>query len=224
MSNEITIHKNLHDQEMTLCLHPGKQAHWVLIDPVNVRLEVQQLADTAFTLHIISLSGEDSRCHITITHDAHGCETRLFGLALLREQQHYHIETHVLHNVGGGYSDQLFKNVLLNQAQGSFYGELKVMPEAQKTEAHQTNRNILLSPLARMHTMPQLEIYADDVKCSHGATTGQLDPQALFYMQQRGISLDSARRLLLLAFLSDCLQMLSEEMIGDIENRLHQLL
>lgn len=157
---------------------------------------------------------------IIVEHVGQGCRTRLYGMALLKGEQQAALTTRVLHTVGGGYSDQLFKFVLADRARGSFYGELKVQPDAQKTEAHQTNRNILLSPTAKMRTMPQLEIYADDVKCSHGATTGQLDSAALFYMQQRGISEASARRLLLVAFLSDVFSSLPES----TASHLHQLI
>ncbi|MBQ2608375.1 MAG: SufD family Fe-S cluster assembly protein, partial [Paludibacteraceae bacterium] len=120
-------------------------------------------------------------------------------------------ETHVRHSVGGGESKQLVKFVLADQAQGAFYGELQIAKDAQKTKTEQVNRNLLLSREAQMRTRPQLEIYADDVQASHGATTGQLDESALFYMQQRGISRDVAYRMLVVAFLKDVLDTLSDE-------------
>ena len=100
--------------------------------------------------------------------------------------------------------------ILDDHAKGSFRGELKIQPNAQQTEAYQTNRNILLSRQAEMLTEPQLEIYADDVKASHGATTGQLDESALFYMQQRCIDRDTAAKLLLCAFFDEVLKTLSD--------------
>ena len=119
--------------------------------------------------------------------------------------------THVHHNVGGGESKQLIKFVLDENAKGEFFGELKIAPNAQKTEAHQTNRNLLLSDTAVMRTRPQLEIYADDVKATHGASTGQLDESALFYMQQRCLSEQTARRLLIGAFMKDVLETISDD-------------
>lgn len=224
----MTIFKE-YSNEMKLDLAPGQQEHVVLINPRNMVLHADQHEGSCLTIHCISLDGQDAVIDLTaIQHEAH-CETRIYGLGLLHGHQHHSLTTHVLHQHNASsanananantntntntnaYSDQLIKNILLDDATGSFYGELKVMPDAQKTEAHQTNRNILLSRSARMNTKPQLEIYADDVKCSHGATTGQLDEQALFYMQQRGISRQTAQRLLLTAFLQDVLNTLPEE-------------
>jgi Fe-S cluster assembly protein SufD len=135
-----------------------------------------------------------------------GCLTELYGLAYLRDKDHVETETHVFHRVGGGESKQLFKFVLADQAEGAFYGELQIAKDAQQTRTEQVNRNLLLSREAQMRTRPQLEIYADDVQASHGATTGQLDESALFYMQQRGISREVAYRMLVAAFLKDVLE------------------
>ena len=120
-------------------------------------------------------------------------------------------ETHVTHAVGGCTSNQLIKFVLADQSRGHFIGDLKIAQDAQKTDAHQTNRNLLLSEDAEMRTQPQLEIYADDVKATHGASTGQLDESALFYMQQRGIDKQKARQLLVNAFMKDVLATISDD-------------
>jgi Fe-S cluster assembly protein SufD len=114
--------------------------------------------------------------------------------------------TRIIHQESDCNSNELFKYILNEQSTGVFNGMLKVMPDAQKTAANQTNRNILLTESAHIHTQPQLEIYADDVKCSHGATTGQLDEQALFYMQQRGIAQKEAKLLLMTAFVNDVIE------------------
>lgn len=212
---------DINNTDLQLTLEAGQEEHFLLLDPQHVKLRIQQQEGSRLMLHCISLApAESGTCELIVEQQAEGCETRLYGLALLKGEQKFDLVTRVLHNVGGGYSNQLFKFVLDDEAQGSFYGELKVLPDAQKTEAHQTNRNILLSRSAKIQTKPQLEIYADDVKCSHGATTGQLDSTALFYMQQRGISLASARRLLLAAFLGDVLQGLPEETTAQLEQQI----
>lgn len=213
----MTIFKE-YSNEMKLDLAPGQQEHIVLINPRNMVLHADQHEGSSLTIHCISLDGQDGQIELCATQKAPHCETRIYGLGLLHGQQKLDVTTRVCHDSTNGQSDQLIKNILLDDATGSFYGELKVMPDAQKTEAHQTNRNILLSRSARMNTKPQLEIYADDVKCSHGATTGQLDEQALFYMQQRGISRQTAQRLLLTAFLQDVLNTLPQEDIPLQEN------
>jgi Fe-S cluster assembly protein SufD len=100
-----------------------------------------------------------------------------------------------------------------DNARGRFVGDLKIAPDAQQTEAHQTNRNLLLSDTAEMRTQPQLEIYADDVQATHGASTGQLDESALFYMQQRGIGQQKARQLLVNAFMKEVIDKISDETI-----------
>lgn len=216
---------DINNKQLQLTLEAGQEEHFLLLNPLNAKLHIRQQAGSKLMLHSISLTPEAAgTCEIIVEQEAEGCETRLFGLALLKQKQQFDLTTRVLHNVGGGYSNQLFKFILDDEARGSFYGELKVLPDAQKTEAHQTNRNILLSRTAKIQTKPQLEIYADDVKCSHGATTGQLDPVAIFYMQQRGISLSSARRLLLAAFLGDVLQGLPEETAAQLEQQINAAL
>ena len=144
---------------------------------------------------------------------------------MLTGKQRVRVRTHVKHSVPQGKSNQLLKFAVRDEARGEFVGELVVAPHAQKTEAMQTNRNVLLSPTATMHTQPQLEIYADDVKCSHGATTGQIDESALFYMQQRGIDPNEARRLLLTAFFHDVLKTLDEPAVEErIQRKIEKII
>ncbi|MBQ9340325.1 MAG: SufD family Fe-S cluster assembly protein [Paludibacteraceae bacterium] len=196
---------SLNNEEQHIVLSEGEKRHIVLLNPLCARLFVQQQSRSELSLHCLFLPESESvsSADISIMQDGKECRTVMYGMALLCGKEQFSLETHVLHNIGGGYSEQTVKCLLADSARGSFYGELVIAKDAQKTEAHQTNRNILLSPNARMDTKPQLEIYADDVKASHGATTGQLDAAALFYMQQRGIALQDARRMLLHAFLSD---------------------
>ncbi|MDE6038656.1 MAG: SufD family Fe-S cluster assembly protein, partial [Paramuribaculum sp.] len=112
-------------------------------------------------------------------------------------------------------SNQLFKYVLDGQSVGAFGGRILVTPQAKFTDAAQTDRNLLASPDARMHAKPQLEIYNDDVKCSHGATTGQLDAEALFYMRTRGIPEAEARNMLMQAFMADVIDAVAMEELRD---------
>lgn len=203
------------DKTLSLTVAAGEKKHMLLLSPGNAVLHIRQLKDSELTMHVLSLSDADAKVSVTVAQDEPGCTTSLYGLAFTRGTQTVDVETHVLHNVGGGTSSQLFKNVLADSSRATFYGELKVLPDAQKTEAFQTNRNILLSREAQMRTRPQLEIYADDVKCSHGATTGQLDPNALFYLQQRGIPLAEAQRLLLQAFFEDVITTIPDETLQE---------
>ena len=120
-------------------------------------------------------------------------------------------------------SRQFYNGILDDQAHGVFHGRIIVHKDAQKTDAKQTNRNLLLSDDAQIDTKPQLEIYADDVKCTHGATIGQIDEDALFYLRSRGIDEVSARRLLLLAFAGECLARMKEGPVRDhIETLVNQ--
>ena len=172
----------------------------------EVNLQIDQEAGSHVKIHVINASFS-----ISVNQLGEGCQTEIYGLENLHGEENVKAETHVTHAVGGGSSTQLIKFVLDDNARGHFIGDLKIAPYAQHTEAHQTNRNLLLSDTAEMRTQPQLEIYADDVKATHGASTGQLDESALFYMQQRGISKEKARQLLVNAFMKDVLNTISDE-------------
>lgn len=203
-------------------------AEIILTETGEQTLHYVQEANSTLRLCVITLPGQDASYDITIEHNGEGCTTLMNGIVIANGQQVAKIKTHVLHNIGHGHSNQTFKFLLTDQAEGQFFGELKVMPDAQKTEAYQTNRNILLSKAAKMRTEPQLEIYADDVKCSHGASTGELDTSALFYMQQRCISPEAGRRMLISAFCKDVLNVISseekrEELIDSIDRVIEQL-
>ena len=176
----------------------------------EVNLQIDQEAGSHVKIHVINASFS-----ITVNQLGEGCRTEIYGLENLHGDEHVTAETHVQHVVGGGSSNQLIKFVLDDEAQGRFIGDLKIAQDAQQTEAHQTNRNLLLSETAVMRTQPQLEIYADDVKATHGASTGQLDESALFYMQQRGIDKQKARQLLVNAFMVDVLATISDEKIRE---------
>lgn len=154
------------------------------------------------------------------------CDTFLGGMAIGSAKQHIDNDSTVNHRAPRCHSRQMFKYILDDDARGAFEGGITVHPGAILTEAYQSNRNLLASVGARMHTKPQLLIYCDDVKCSHGATTGQLDQDALFYMRQRGITEKTARTMLMQAFMSDVIDTVGLEGLRDrlrhlVEMRLH---
>lgn len=152
-----------------------------------------------------------------------GAETNALGLFLEDKMQHVDNFTVIEHKAPNCHSNQHYKGVLDDMATGAFNGKIHVFPDAQKTEAFQSNNNILLTDTARMHTKPQLEIYADDVKCSHGATVGQLDEDALFYLQSRGIPRAESRLLLMDAFAHDVISRIThpslQERISDLVSK-----
>ncbi|MBD5213589.1 MAG: Fe-S cluster assembly protein SufD [Bacteroidales bacterium] len=143
------------------------------------------------------------------------CESHISGMAIGSGQQHIDNSSSITHAAPRSRSNQLFKYVLDDKSTGAFEGSIEVTPSAPFTEAFQTDRNILASKDARMHTKPQLLIYNDEVKCSHGATTGQLDDQALFYMRSRGIPLEEARMMLMQAFMTDVVDTIRVEALRD---------
>ncbi|MBQ7631380.1 MAG: SufD family Fe-S cluster assembly protein [Paludibacteraceae bacterium] len=207
----------------SLIVHSGEVFEHVFVnEPVD--LHIVQEEGSLVRIHVLNLPKDlkdpkdfkdpkDIHNTITVEQVGTGCRTEIYGLAFLHGDESVTTETHVHHLVGGGSSDQLIKFVLDDHAKGAFLGDLKINPNAQQVEAHQTNRNILLSDDAQMRTRPQLEIYADDVQATHGASTGQLDESALFYMQQRGIGIQKARQLLVNAFMMDVIETISDENI-----------
>lgn len=164
---------------------------------------VRQAADSNVLINGITLMNGTTRNDYHIEIDGERAETQLLGMAIASGSQHVDNHTYIGHNVGYCRSNELFKYVLDDDAVGAFAGKILVAPGSPRTEAYQSNRNICASGNAKMFTKPQLEIYTDDVKCGHGATVGQLDQDAMFYMQTRGISCREARTLLMQAFMSD---------------------
>ena len=185
----------------------------------EVHLQIDQEAHSHVKIYVIN-----APFSITVNQLEVGCTTEIYALEHLRGEESVTAETHVTHAVGGGTSNQLIKFVLDDNARGRFIGDLKIAPDAQQTEAHQTNRNLLLSETAEMRTQPQLEIYADDVQATHGASTGQLDESALFYMQQRGIDKQKARQLLVGAFMREVLDKIPDSLIHSLSHSFTPLL
>lgn len=193
-----------------LTLNKGERQELVFINEPNINLQITQQEGSS--LRVIVINYQFSILNsIEVHHVGTDCHTEIYALAYLKNKESVRTHTHVYHDIGGGTSKQVIKFVLDDEAQGEFLGELKILPDAQQVQAEQTNRNLLLSEKATMRTRPQLEIYADDVKASHGATTGQLDESALFYMQQRGIDAPTARRMLIAAFMRDIAEQISDE-------------
>ena len=213
-------------QHITLSI--GEKRELVFLNESDMDWHIVQEADSFLRVHILFLSENDVTAQwqskLFVEQNGANCRTEIYAMGLLHDTQQAHLLTRVYHNIGGGYSSQILKFVLNDQTKGSFRGELKILPNAQQIEAYQTNRNILLSRQADMLTEPQLEIYADDVKASHGATTGQLDESALFYMQQRCISRDTATKLLLEAFFNEVISTLSDEQQEQIRETIHRIL
>ncbi len=205
-----------------IIIHSGETFERVFLNEPELNLHIVQEARSHVKIHVLNIPAEESRDreieisnNIVVEQTGEGCETEIYGLAYLRGSEKVTTETHVHHAVGGGRSNQLLKFVLDDSAHGRFIGDLKIAPDAQKTEAHQTNRNLVLSEDAEMRTQPQLEIYADDVQATHGASTGQLDETALFYMQQRGIDKEKARQLLVGAFMKEVIEAISDEALRE---------
>ena len=181
---------------------------------------VNQEADTEAVINSTTLTCGKSRNDFHVSLRGHHAVSRLSGMAIGGDSMHIDNNTSVVHNSGHCHSDQLFKYVLDNESQGAFEGSIVVKPDAAFTEAYQTNRNILASEKASMHCKPQLIINNDDVKCSHGASTGQLDDEALFYMQARGIPKQEARTMLMQAFMVDVIETVK---IPGLREKLHHL-
>ena len=183
-------------------------------------LNVYQEADSNVLLGGITLHNGLTRNTTRVTLAGRGAHIDLSGMAIADKHQHVDNHTFIDHRVSDCTSRELFKYVLDDSAVGAFAGKVLVREGAQHTASEQTNRNLCITREARMYTQPQLEIYADDVKCSHGATVGQLDENALFYMRQRGISEREARLLLMFAFVGDVVDRIRLDALRD---RLHLL-
>jgi len=172
---------------------------------------IRQEKNSQTKVNVITLNGGKIRNEIHVDLKGEGAYTDLNGIYLMDKEQQIDNEVYVNHLAPHCDSNTLFKGVLDNKATGVFNGFIYVERNAQKTNAFQSNNNILMTSDTQMDTMPFLEIYADDVKCSHGATVGQLDEEAMFYLMQRGISRDNARLLLMNAFTSEVTSKISIE-------------
>ena len=189
----------------------------------NVRvsnLYIDQQADSRLNHNVITLHNGVTRNRVDLTLSGEGAECVLNGCVIADKEQHVDNNTVIDHKVEHCTSSQLYKYVLDEKAKGAFAGRVLVRHGAQKTSSEMRNQNICATREARMFTQPMLEIYADDVKCSHGSTVGQLNDAAMFYMQQRGISQKEAKLLLEFAFVNEVIDTIRLEPLRD---RLHHL-
>lgn len=174
-----------------------------------------QQKDSEITSNTITLHGGLIRNNINVNLNEPGAVHNAYGLFITDDHQHVDNYLNIQHNAPDCQSNQLIKGILDDASTGAFNGRIFVKQDAQKTLAYQKNNNLLLSDTARMNTKPQLEIYADDVKCSHGATVGQLNEDAMFYMQARGIGRKEARLLLMHAFAHEVLSKIESPALRD---------
>ena len=189
----------------------------------NVRVSnvyVEQQANSRVSHDVITLHNGTTRNMLNLTLKGEGAECWCNGCVIADKAQHVDNNTLIDHQVSHCDSHELYKYVLDGHATGAFAGRVLVRPNAQKTTSQETNQNLCMTKAARMYTQPMLEIYADDVKCSHGSTVGQLNDAALFYMQQRGIDQREAKLLLEFAFIGEVIDNIRLEPLRD---RLHQL-
>ena len=171
---------------------------------------------------LVVLPGTDCSLPLDVDLDAPGASANIRGLYIATGSQKVEMKFNVRHNSGGCYSRQLIKGIAAGSARASFYGRIYVAPDAQKTKAYQENHNILASDRARIDTKPQLEIYADDVECSHGATIGRLNEDEQFYMRSRGIPEAEARKLQMISFLAPVAGLLPQDLAAKVYESLSQ--
>ena len=179
-----------------------------------------QNASSRLSTFAITLNGGLIRNYTHVKLNGQGADANVYGLYLMDKKQHVDNMVYIDHAVPNCTSNELYKGILDDEATGIFYGHILVEKDAQKTMAYQSNRNILLTDKATANERPFLEIYADDVKCSHGATVGQLDTDALFYIRSRGICISSARLLLMYAFAAEVINKIT---IGPLKTRIDDM-
>jgi Fe-S cluster assembly protein SufD len=167
---------------------------------------IRQIGKSYVHTVTISLNGGIVRNNLNVVLEAEHCETHLYGLYFIGGDTHVDNHTLVDNVTPHSFSNEFYKGIIDDNATGIFNGKIMVQRLAQKTNAYQSNKNILLSDGASVNTKPQLEIFADDVKCSHGCTVGQLDEEGMFYLRSRGIREEKARALLVHAFAMDVLE------------------
>ena len=205
-------------ENASLDLYCMEEAHHKNVRVSNVYIDQQ--ANSRVNHNVITLHNGITRNKLDLTFSGEGAECQCYGCVIADKQQHVDNNTLIVHKVPHCNSQELYKYVLDDKSTGAFAGRVLVEHGAQKTTSQMTNQNLTATKEARMYTQPMLEIYADDVKCAHGSTVGQLNDAALFYMRQRGISLQEAKVLLQNAFINEVIDHMQLEPLRD---RLHYL-
>ncbi len=181
--------------------------------------------DASYERFILSVGARLARDEVHTALNGQGSSVRLLGAYAGRGQQHLDHTTHIDHAVPNTTSHEVYKGVLDDRSRGVFQGGIRVMQDAQKTAGHQLNKALLLSRRAEIDSKPALEIYADDVICSHGATAGEIDEDALFYLRARGIDAEAAKNLLVQAFLDEVFDGIADETLRErLKQRVHAAL
>ena len=204
--------------DASLELYCLEETHYKNARVSNVYIEQQK--NSTVKHNVITLHNGTTRNQTDVSLLGEGAECGLYGCVIADKQQHVDNNTLIAHHVAECKSTELYKYVLDDQSVGAFAGRVLVKHGAQKTESQMRNQNLCATREARMFTQPMLEIYADDVKCAHGSTVGQLNDAAVFYMQQRGISLEQARLLLEIAFINEVIDQIE---LVPLRDRLHYL-
>lgn len=204
-----------------LTLKGNAQLHHIRIQSTSsgsmdmANINVDQGEDSSYQFFQFANGAQLGRLNMHVNLNGEGADCQLSGLAL--SKNHQHLDHHIItdHSVPHCTSSQNFKSILQDESTGVFHGRTIVRKDAQKTDSNQSNKNLLLSKNALMNSKPQLEIYADDVKCSHGSTTGELDSEALFYLQSRGLDILSAKNLLVQGFANELLDEIQSEPVKE---------
>jgi Fe-S cluster assembly protein SufD len=178
--------------------------------------QIHQEQRSSYTSVNIDLGGALVRNNLNVRLNAENCEALLYGFFMGNGTQHLDNHTFIDHAKPHCFSNELYKGILDDKARGVFNGKIMVRPDAQKTNALQSNKTLLLTNDAAIYAKPQLEIFADDVKCTHGATIGQLDDEALFYLRARGIGEDVAAAMLRYAFAIDVFEKIKIEPLREV--------
>ena len=187
-----------------------------LIDTVNVYQEQDSTCD----INTLIFGGSFTRNNLNFEQNGSNCESNMNGISILDDKQLADNHTFVDHKSAHCRSNEMYKGVYLGHSKGVFNGKIMVRPDAQKIDAFQSNNNLLLSDNSTIDSKPQLEIYADDVKCSHGCTIGQLDDEALFYMRSRGIGIEEAKAILTYAFAFEAIENISAKQVKTLAKNL----
>ncbi|MDE5708436.1 MAG: SufD family Fe-S cluster assembly protein [Alistipes sp.] len=211
----LVVHEKPVASALSFLLERGARLEFtqIFLSEAFSEVRMAQAAESSCCSTVVQLASANASYRIDL--DGAYAGSSLGGLFLAAEEEHCVMELRTGHNVPDCTSDSLVKGIAGGRAVGEFRGLVYVAPDAQRTDARQQSRNILLSETARIVTKPQLEIYADDVKCSHGATVGQMDAEAVLYMRQRGLSLAQARRLQIEGFAGDVVRRCGIEELGE---------